>query len=551
MQTPSKLGNSAIDVSLIRKELEKLFSGYHPGVSGDPIDVFLNLMTAVHSYHVNSNLSEDNSTICKPLCPAHACFALKIHEEILCLQCNKKTNNVYDNNYYVYEAYIWEIMNTIKSKPFKEFNKLLFNTINTVTSIFDNILVFCKCSKQLKVSKAIVLHENPPYLIIHLTWDSLCPPLVDLCNIYTMIPLFATNNALFKLTDKVRIATYELKCIITFYNGHYTSCFKSIKENKWYFCDDMIIKEFNTWFLLMQYMVKNHYHPIALFYDISKNEVPYEHINQKDYQELYSICSNQDRNKNENYKSPFNVAEKQESTNSFMLLNNKRRSGMFNRFSNTNGESSQNVVSDDNKFYCSNCNKHKPITLANCNDCGKLLTKQPSNTELDDHWKATSDLDNIKNVVSIKQADHDIPIKNMNKLDQLRGGYCAGIKEEVDFGNIRQSETNAAIFFDRNSSTEAEKGEEEHEIKKTTTKEILLNYEEAQKYVLGSSPKINKPKQPPQSQFKPKQNKNDAFGLIDYISIEDDKTDKIKQNMIKPLERERQEKSDTMPSKRK
>ena len=126
--------------------------------------------------------------------------------------------------------------------------------------------------------------------------------MTDICKMYNLIPLLDSNSNLFTLENENKLkSNYYLYGIILFYNGHYTCSLNT--NNKWYFIDDTNFKEFLSYKDLILDLIKNHYHPIILFY--SKNmKYPGEDKNEvfhsEEYKNIYKFCFDFDRRRGEN-----------------------------------------------------------------------------------------------------------------------------------------------------------------------------------------------------------------------------------------------------------
>lgn len=463
----------------------KIFPNYTMTISGDPIDFFLNIMTVFHAYQIKErNLSNDNSAICNPRCFAHSFFSLKMTENINCLQCNKVSENSYDNNYYVYEIYTWEILNYSKLKSFSEFNQKLFESIYNVSSIVDECIPFCNCPDKSLKARHIFLKGNPTYFLFHLTWDISNLSFNDVFKLLAMIPLSSLNSALFELPQDIKKIPYELKGIIAFYNGHYVSCIKSNKKNIWLFVDDMVKKEFNSYSQTIMYCVKNHYIPIALFYSRHLFSNMEEHITEKDYYSFTKELTN------EKSQSILSNSLKISSMSNFTFASIKK-SGIFNRSCSFSvvAENEKPILSSMNQYICTGCNEINPNNRIKCWKCKKVFTINQSEIQKEDHgWNMLKNESITGSTFSF--GNNNISIKNINKYDILSQSNTSGLNETIidltETIPICQTEYN---FYD---NSEAKQHNEQQKAmvkndKGRNEREIDLEVENAKKRIVFST----------------------------------------------------------------
>lgn len=434
------------------------------------MDIFLNIMTVFHAYQIKEkNLATDNSAICSPKCFAHSFFSLKMIEYISCRQCNKESKKSYDSNYYVFEIYIWEIIDYVKKQSFASFHKRLFETIYSVSSLLDECIPFCNCPNQFSKSRQIILKETPPYILFHLTWDISNLALVDLFKIFAMIPLVSRNNALFKLSKETKETLYELSSIIAYYNGHYVSCIKSSQTNKWLFADDMIIKEISNYTELMIYCVKNHYVPIALCFSISSYSNMEEHITEKSYNSFMKelngdACS---------LKKSNELLMSMMSNITFASIG-KKKSGLFNLTCSFFSENMSQIHSGTNKWICTNCNHiNSDNNLIRCTNCKKMITIKESGIYNNQNLTGSS-------YTFSNNKDNDKQIKNINNYDLLSQSNWSGYNDSI----IRQTEGGSMCQTQYYVSDVSSKKEEKESM---PIKEIELNPKLAQKQIFSSS----------------------------------------------------------------
>ena len=258
-----------IDIKNFRNKLSKIFNDIEDGIVGDPVEVFNHILNAIHLYKVkHTNLNEFNASKfnCHHTCLSHKYFSVILIETLICEYCKSKNEIPYDENYFLYEIFVFEILEKLHNKTNQLFRNQLFKYSKMINMDIQNLKISeCKC-KNPKIKRDLIQNEyNNLYLIINLTWDNPIPRMTDICKMYNLIPLVESNSNLFTLSNEEKLkSNYYLYSLVLFYNGHYTCAFNS--NNKWYFIDDTKYKIFQSYKDLIIDIIKNHYHPIILFY---------------------------------------------------------------------------------------------------------------------------------------------------------------------------------------------------------------------------------------------------------------------------------------------
>lgn len=138
-----------LDPTAFKIELSELFKKdqiYQLNDQGDPIELFLFLFNAFHSYTLNPMINpiEVKDELCNPPCFIHNLFHLKLIEYNKCAQCDTVTQINYDNNYFIYELYVIEVFKYIKmqQKDLKTINGKLFD-YSKISTVSIDIFIYC------------------------------------------------------------------------------------------------------------------------------------------------------------------------------------------------------------------------------------------------------------------------------------------------------------------------------------------------------------------------------------------------------------------------
>ena len=442
-----------LDIKNFRQNLVKLYNNYHEGTFGDSIEILNNIFNIIHSFSIKSKLNIENNKICNPLCISHDLFSLKITELITCKNCNKKKSINYDNNYFIYEIFSFELLELLFGKKIETFqNKLFTLQKNIINKDFQGTIENCHCLKKDYIKNLYLTNVQSNYFLINLTWDNYLPKLTDICKMYNLIPLIEENKNLFQIDDKRLIFKYYLYGIIVFYNYHYACCMKSNKnKHEWYFISDYDIVLFDNYKELIRNLIINHYHPVILFYtknrlvdNENKENTTFDNI---EYESLYYYCKEQLQklgidvpvSRQSSSNSPI-LNKKSENDLKALLLykNSKKNLNSFNNNNNTiekkNSNDSLNKkisFSKDEFWYCTNCRKKNLYQSSKCWNCHLENTaikegndiyvnyfQEEEKEEPFDQGNIKNYINPLKNLKSLK-SNHEFDLEDLNSKDFL------------------------------------------------------------------------------------------------------------------------------------
>ena len=353
-----------IDIKNFRNQLSKIFTDIEEGIVGDPVEVLNHIFNAIHLYKVkHTNLNEFNASKfnCHHTCLSHKYFSVKLIETLICEYCKSKNEIPYDENYFIYEIFVFEILEQLHNKTNQLFRNKLFSYSKIINMEIQNLKISeCKCKNPLIKRHLIQKDYNNLYLIINLTWDNPIPRMTDICKMCNLIPLVESNSNLFTLSNEDKLKSdYYLYALVLFYNGHYTCALNT--NNKWYFIDDSNYKIFQSYKDLIKDLIKNHYHPIILFYSknikypgVDKNEV----FHSDEYKNIYKFCFDFDKRRGENISNPIS---RKTSNNTIISKISSNKLNLYIDNNNTINRLSSNSITTtiSNGWVCSYCKKKK------------------------------------------------------------------------------------------------------------------------------------------------------------------------------------------------
>ena len=349
----------------LRNALNNYYNGYYAeNEVGDPIDVINNLFNIIHNIHIKSKpYNKDNSAICKPFCLVHKLFAVKLKEITQCTTCKITKTITYDNNYFIHNIFVNEILDEFHHKTMITYQNKLFKFVKKLNNNIQNEIKLddCKCKTSNLDKKILLCEKISPFLILNLTWFDIIPNIVSILKMYSSIPYCDNITNLFDLENNLK--TYDgsilyLYGIIHYYNGHFTCSFRSEKnEEEWYFIDDYQIKKFFSYKELIENLVFNHYHPTGLFYCLEKEKnIDKENIEftEDEYKKLYQKCYDIDRMNN-------NIVSRLPSSK--LLISIERQNS-----------STKKVKFENDKWICPNCKKKNLLNSIKCWQCHKVFS---------------------------------------------------------------------------------------------------------------------------------------------------------------------------------
>ena len=310
-----------IDVKNIRKKISELYKGegfFQMNNSDDPSEILYFFLNSIHSYSLNldspkyyiienhkkendlneindfNNLGEKEDK-CDPICLAHSLFDMHLIQQIECLSC-KKSGNIkkFPNNFFIFDINYKDI--AIRTKHINKFKYLLNTFFRYAKKQFQITNDQCpsQCKEPNLINRIYVL-EPSQYLVFNINWKEIRPSLQEVCKCYFMLSRVLHNNELFDILDKDKIGDYSLYGFISYWNGHYIS-FYTNKYKEWYFYEDMNSKKMLSWKDILIFCIKNHYHPIMLFYRKTEGKIAvYDpQIVEKDFIEIMNYCQTVD-----------------------------------------------------------------------------------------------------------------------------------------------------------------------------------------------------------------------------------------------------------------
>ena len=420
-----------LETNYLRKTLILLYKNYFEGAFGDSIEILNHIFNMIHSYCTINDYSKENDSLCEPLCASHKSFGIKLKEIIFCQNCKKKRIINYDNNYFAYEIFCFEIIDYISGKKLDFFQNNLFKIAKKIISEDIQVKIEkCRCKEKNYVKYLNLIENNSNYFIINLTWESYSPKLTEICKIYNLIPLIEENTNLFEIDNKKNISKFYLYGIIVFFDYHYACCIKSeLNRDEWILISDYDIYSFDNYKQLIRNLIINNFHPVILFYRkkrIFANENEENCLfNNDEYYSIYDYCKEEMKkigisipvSKNASNNSLSNIKRTNSVKKAYILYkNSKKDMKNFNENNNednnnnNNDEDYNDNFEDDNNEEENKNNKDEDNNNNNEEDEDNKETNEKNNNEEDEDNNETNEKNNNE-----EEDNNETNEKNNNK----------------------------------------------------------------------------------------------------------------------------------------
>ena len=301
-----------LSVNNLRVYLNEIFNRYHKGESGDPMETMNSLFDLIHEAYCKKNRIEEKNVIsCK--CLAHKHFFLKLADIQYCPNCNSKKVQLYDKDCFMYNLFIKDILDKLHGKSFNSFKLKLFQKIKENNKTFEENkpkIPGCNCNDRLKEAYKKTTKLMGPlstYLIINITWAEEFPSMNEILKTYMLLPVSENIHNLFSFDKSVINLinfSFYIKGIILYGIYHYVCALYIKDENRWAIVDDKTIKYIDTYFGLIDSLLRNHLIPVGIIYSKDDNDSLTESvintmsISKDEYAKLFQFCKDVDKKKN-------------------------------------------------------------------------------------------------------------------------------------------------------------------------------------------------------------------------------------------------------------
>ena len=428
-----------IDVKSLREKISELYQGeglFQFGNSDEPSEILYFFLNAIHSFAIdlispkyyildnhssvninnnentNNNINEENDKDsitqedeeekredkCDPICLSHSLFDMHLLQQVECLNC-KSVGNIkkFPNKFFIYDINYKNIALNIKNiSKFKYLSNIFFRQAKKQFQV-SNENCPKKCSSPKVINRTYVMGTSS-YLIFNISWKEIRPTLQDVCKCYFMLSRVLHNNEIFDVIDKDLIADYSLYGFISYWNGHYISFYNN-KYKEWFFYEDMRTKKMGTWKEIIIFCIKNHYHPIMLFFKKADSKIAVfdTQIQEKDFNELMQYCKTVDAETLDktgsininisNYLRPSLFPNKAKDDDLIRTVENlqkleemKEKKKKMKYLDEAEGSGDTSMIPEGinlfaGKWICHKCHNHNNISSFQCSKCQEINVK--------------------------------------------------------------------------------------------------------------------------------------------------------------------------------
>ena len=448
--------NNIINIETLKDNLSSLFKNkkkFMKSSPDEPIDFLYIIINFLHSLKIKKDNSEINN-VCSSDCFSHKYLWIKMLKIYEC-ECKGQSKKILNKNNYFIDIPINIIINKYFKNNIYDINQKLFIYYKQIIS---NVTINIDCPKfgnECKINKVhykYILKNFPSYLIFNFENDffknnDLFYSLKDILKNFVLIPHFFNINSLFDIENNNNDNKnyYELIGIIFLkISKVYTCMFK--QNNIFNYYEDNIFLNFDNYYDIILYSMKNGLIPVSLFYqninlntdnNIDRNSIKYD-PNYELTKEQISKLEKYVKNTNslsKNLKNKFRTRENIISDNytinyniSIQNNNNPSLSDNYNNSSRYSGSINSYNSHQKNEYICNHCERINKIENKICFFCGYdnkpylfNLNKNINNKKQKSH--ILKNKNTIKKKISLTNGNDTEKQKPSNELGEIEDEY--------------------------------------------------------------------------------------------------------------------------------
>ena len=449
--------NNIINIEALKDNLSNLFKNkkkFLKSSPDEPLDFLYVIINFLHSLKIKKDNGEVNN-VCESDCFSHNYLWVKMLKYYEC-ECRGQSKKILNKNNYFIDIPINLIINKYYKNNMYDINQRLFIYYKQLISNFTINIDCPKLGNECKINKVhykYILKNFPSYLIFNLENDffknnELFYSLKETLKNFVLIPHIFNINSLFDIENNNNDNKnyYELIGII-FLNVSkvYTCMFK--ENNIFNYYDDNIFLNFNNYYDIILYSIKNGLIPVSIFYEnidlntnnnnIDRNSIKYDpnyELNKEQVAKLEKYIKNTNsltknlKNKirtseniiSDNYTINYSIGSTNNNNPSFSdyYNNSSRFSGSINSFSSN----------QKNEYLCNHCERINKIENKICFFCGydnrPYLTNINKNINLKKQKSNNiSHKNSIKKNISLTSSNDTNQQKQNNELGEIEEEY--------------------------------------------------------------------------------------------------------------------------------
>ena len=391
--------NNIINIEQLKEILSVLFKNkkkFLKNSPDDPIDFLFVIINYLHSLKAKKEQNEKHKEKCFDDCFSHKNLWINLVRIYEC-GCKAHSKQILNRNNYFLDIPINIIIKNFIKNNLQDINQKLFIFYKQIIS---NIKISLDCPKYgnkckiNKVNNRIILRNCPSYLIFNLENDyfkniSLYYPLNNILKSFILIPHIFNINSLFDSENNNK-NYYELIGIIFLKISKVYTCMFKQKDIFNYYEDDIFIN-FNNYYDIILFSIKNGLIPISLFYqniDLNSDKKIIDR-NSLNYDKNYELTKEQiiklekyvknTNSLNKNIKNKIRTNENIISDNYNINYNinslssqNRNNPSFSDNYNSSRFSGSVNSLSSyqKNEYICNHCERINKIENKICFFCG-------------------------------------------------------------------------------------------------------------------------------------------------------------------------------------
>ena len=437
--------NNIINIEELKENLSILFKSknkFQRNSPDNPIDFLFIIINSLHLLKLKKDNNDNSKIICSDDCFTHKHLSVNILKIYEC-ECKGNTKKILSKNNYFLDIPINIINNKFSKNNLYDINQKLFIYYKHIIAKTNNHIQCPQFGDQCKINKVhckFILKNYPSYFIFNLENDyfkinQLFFSLNNILKSFILIPHIFNINSIFDSDynhNNNNHYNYELIGIIFLkISKVYTCMFK--QNNIFNYYEDNIFMNFNNYYDIIIFCLKNGLIPVSLFYQNSSlnNNVNYE-LNKEQIIKLEKYVKNTN-SLNKNLKNKIRTSENiisdsysiNYSIHSHKNNNNLSLSDNYNSSSRYSGSVNSYNSYQKNEYICNHCERINKIENKKCFFCGY------KNNEKNPLLKNNIYLNSANNIIkSIKS--HTI-VKSSNSNKNI-------IKKNIDLTRVKENE---------------------------------------------------------------------------------------------------------------
>ena len=448
--------NNIINIEALKDNLSNLFKNkkkFLKSSPDEPLDFLYVIINFLHSLKIKKDNGEVNN-VCESDCFSHNYLWVKMLKYYEC-ECKGQSKKILNKNNYFIDIPINLIINKYYKNNMYDINQRLFIYYKQLISNFTINIDCPKLGNECKINKVhykYILKNFPSYLIFNLENDffknnELFYSLKGILKNFVLIPHIFNINSLFDIENNNNDNKNYYKLIGIIFlkvSKVYTCMFK--QNNIFNYYDDNTFLNFNNYYDIILYSIKNGLIPVSIFYqnldlntdnNIDINSIKYDpnyELNKEQIAKLEKYIKNTNcltknlKNKirtseniiSDNYTINYSIGSTNNNNPSFSdyYNNSSRFSGSINSFSSY----------QKNEYLCNHCERINKIENKICFFCGydnrPYLTNINKNINLKKQKSNNiSHKNSIKKNISLTSSNDTNQQKQNNELGEIEEEY--------------------------------------------------------------------------------------------------------------------------------